>query len=396
MPISEKDLLTEGAWRQIQAQLAAMETMVMEADVPASPRDRAEGWRYLLRFVAASIRATIVAGDPEYPEFGRVIERGLAWGLDNPDCNYSMTRIRGDAIYRVAGSTGSARHFEYQVNTGHFGDGNVGGWETVSSLHRDELEVDPDGNFELILSAEEQPGNWLSLNQHASFLFLRQYFSSWESEIPARVFVERVGAAYPEPELTPARLAPRIEELIEWLSKGLRGWEAMSRLILATESNAVTLTEPMEGNAGLRGQAYGLGHFHCEPDQAVILEFRPPQCRMWGVQLCGWFWDSLDFATRQSSLNDSQAILDDDGVFRGVIAHEDPGVANWLDPVGRVEGSLGVRYLFPGEVPQPSFRVVPAARLREELPGSTTLVDVGQRQQALERRRRSVQLRYGY
>ncbi|MDG1401128.1 MAG: hypothetical protein P8R45_10335, partial [Candidatus Binatia bacterium] len=28
MPISEKDLLTEGAWRQIQAQLAAMETMV--------------------------------------------------------------------------------------------------------------------------------------------------------------------------------------------------------------------------------------------------------------------------------------------------------------------------------------------------------------------------------
>lgn len=396
MVISEEDLLGAGAWRQVQTQLAAMETLVLEADVPASPRDRAEGWRYLLRFVAASIRATIVAGDPDYPEFGRVIERGLAWGLDNPDCNYSMTRVRGDAVYRVAGHAGTARHFEYQVNTGHFGDGNVGGWETVSSLHSEELEVDSAGNFELILSADKQPGNWLSLNEQASFLFLRQYFSSWEDETPARVFVERVGAAYPEPELTPARLAPRIEELIEWLSKGLRGWEAMSRLILATEANAVTLTEPMEGNAGLRGQAYGLGHFHCERDQAVILEFRPPASRMWGVQLCGWFWDSLDFATRQSSLNDSQATLDLDGVFRGVIAHEDPGVPNWLDPVGRTDGSIGLRYLFPDQVPQPSFRVVPVSRLREELPANTPEVDVLQRQRLLERRRRSVQLRYGY
>ena len=396
MPISERDLLAEGAWRQIGAQLAEMESLVLAADVPASPRDRAEGWRYLLRFVAASIRATIVAGDPDYPEFGRLIERGLAWGLDNPDCNYSMTRIRGDATYRVAGHAGSARHFEYQVNTGHFGDGNVGGWETVSSLHRRELQVDAAGNFEILLSAQEHPGNWMTLNEQASFLFLRQYFSSWETEAPARVFVERVGATYPEPELTPARLAPRIEELIDWLSKGLRGWEAMSRLILATEANAVTLTEPMEGNAGLRGQAYGLGHFHCEPDQAVIIEFRPPEACMWGVQLCGWFWDSLDFATRQSSLNDSQAVLDEDGVFRGVIAHQDPGVANWLDPVGRSEGSLGVRYLFPDHVPQPSFRVISADRIRAELPETTPRVDASERRQILERRRRAVQLRYGY
>ena len=396
MSISEQDLLAETAWRQIGSRLQDMETLVLAADVPASPRDRAEGWRYLLRFVAASIRATIVAGDPDYPEFGRLIERGLAWGLDNPDCNYSMTRVRGDAAYRVAGHAGTARHFEYQVNTGHFGDGNVGGWETVSSVHKRELEVDADGNFELLLSAEPQPGNWMPLNENASFLFLRQYFSAWDSESPARVFVERVGAHYPEPELTPARLAPRIEELLDWLSKGLRGWESMSRLILATEANAVTLTEPMEGNAGLRGQAYGLGHFQCEPDQAVIIEFRPPDSCMWGVQLCGWFWDSLDFATRQSSLNDSQAVLDPDGVFRGVIAHQDPGVPNWLDPVGRGEGSLGVRYLFPDQVPQPSFRVVPADRVRGELPAETPYVDAAERGRILERRRRSVQLRYGY
>jgi len=89
-------------------------------------------------------------------------------------------------------------------------------------------------------------------------------------------------------------------------------------------------------------------------------------------------------------------VLDADGIFRGVIAHKDPGVPNWLDPVGRSEGSLGVRYLFPDQVPQPSFRVVPADRIRAELPAETPDVDAAERRRILERRRRSVQLRYGY
>ncbi|MFP6663248.1 MAG: DUF1214 domain-containing protein [Deltaproteobacteria bacterium] len=396
MGIAHEDLLSEAAWRQVQGRLREWESLVLDSGVPASPRDRAEGWRYLLRFLAASIRACIVAGDPDYPEFGRIIERGLAWGFDNPDCNYSATRVRGDASYRIGGNVGSARHFEYQVNTGHLGDGNVGGWQTVSSLHAGELQTDADGNFELILSAQPHEGNWMALDEEASFLFLRQYFEDWENERPARVFVERIGAEYPEPALTPQRLAPRIDELLEWLSVGIRSWEAMSRLILGTEANAVTLTEPMEGNAGLRGQAYGLGHFRCAPDEAVILEFKPPACRMWSVQLCGWFWDSLEFATRQSSINSAQAEIDSDGIFRAVIAHDDPGVANWLDPVEREEGSIGIRYLFPDVVTQPAFRVLKRSELDGVLPADTKRLGPGERGRRLARRRRAVQLRYGY
>ncbi|MEO2169518.1 MAG: hypothetical protein ABGY42_15655, partial [bacterium] len=99
---------------------------------------------------------------------------------------------------------------------------------------------------------------------------------------------------------------------------------------------------------------------------------------------------------RQSSINSSQAELDADGVFRAVIAHQDPGIANWLDPVGRNEGSLGLRYLFPDGVTQPSFTVVPANRVLHSLPDTTARVDAEQRRTRLERRRRAVQLRYGY
>ena len=78
----------------------------------------------------------------------------------------------------------------------------------------------------------------------------------------------------------------------------------------------------------------------------MILELTPPPCRLWGLSLCDRYWQSIDFAARQSSLNSCQATLTDDGRFVGVISHDDPGVANWLDPAGHTEGTFAVRYLF--------------------------------------------------
>lgn len=383
-------------WREVLDALEALESLVTDDEVPSSDQDRAEGWRYLLRFLGSGIRVTIPAGDPDYPEFTRMIENGMSWGLDNPDCNYSWARVRGDASYRISGHRGSARHLEFQVNTGHFGDGNVGGWRTVSSIHGRELQSDPDGGFEIILSPQECDGNWMALDSEASFVLLRQYMNDWEKERPAEVCIERIGAEYPQPLLTPERLAARIDELVTWLSAGARSWETMSKLILATEPNAVTMTEPLSGNAGLRGQSYGLGHYTCAPGDAVIVEFAPPSCLMWSVALSGWFWESMEFGGRQSSLNGSQAVLDSDGVFRGVIAHEDPGVWNWIDPESHARGTVGIRFLFPESVPQPHFRTVAASALAHALPANTVRCSPAQRREQLERRRRAVQLRYRY
>ena len=63
----------------------------------------------------------------------------MTWGLDNPDCLYGYTRIRGDARYRITGTRGSARHLEFQVNTGHQSDGDIGGWKAVSALSQPTL-----------------------------------------------------------------------------------------------------------------------------------------------------------------------------------------------------------------------------------------------------------------
>jgi len=115
---------------------------------------------------------------------------------------------------------------------------------------------------------------------------------------------------------------------------------------------------------------------------------------MWGLSLCDRFWQSIDFADRQSSINSAQAALTRGGVFVGVIAHDDPGVANWLDPGGETEGTLALRYLFPDGVPTMQYRTVPRADLDTSLPAETPRITAAARRSALERRRLAVARRY--
>ncbi len=78
-----------------------------------------------------------------------------------------------------------------------------------------------------------------------------------------------------------------------------------------------------------------VGTFEIAPDEALILEVTPPECHFWNIHLGDYWGQSLDYTYRQTSLNGHQAVLDSDGVFRAVVAHRDPGVANWLDTAGK-------------------------------------------------------------
>ena len=82
------------------------------------------------------------------------------------------------------------------------------------------------------------------------------------------------------------------------------------------------------------------------PDEALIIEDRladPPVYT--GFNLSNFWGESYDYANHTSSLNDFQAKPDADGVVRYVVAHRDPGVANWLDPGGHERGTLVARFL---------------------------------------------------
>jgi len=384
------------AWASLCETLAQASQRVLGEGVPGAPRDRAEGFRYLARFLGAGIVSCVSHGDPDYPVFGRMIDYAMPWGLDNPDCLYLYASLRGGATYRISGNRGTANHIDIQVNFGHYANGDISTWGTIASMDGTQLRTDDAGDFELTVGGESDPGNWLASREDAEFLLVRQYFDDWESERPADLLIEREGAEYPIPPPNTDAMAGRLEKLQRWMDKGARLWEQMSRGFLSMDANSLVVHMPEAAGerSGMRGQAYGMGHFRCEPDQAVIVEFQPPGCVHWGVALANYYWECVEYASRQSSLNRSQATLDEDGVFRGVIAHSDPGVANWLDPGGHIEGTITARFLHAEAAPEVRFEVVPLASLGSALPASTPRLDPETRRERLGRRRRAVLRRF--
>ena len=88
-------------------------------------------------------------------------------------------------------------------------------------------------------------------------------------------------------------------------------------------------------------QAYGIGNFQCGPDEAVSLELEVPHCHHWSVSLASYYWESIDYATRQTSLNGHQSVLAADGVFR--IQHADlPSGENFREVGVFSQGTLEV------------------------------------------------------
>ncbi len=142
--------------------------------------------------------------------------------------------------------------------------------------------------------------------------------------------------------------------------------------------------------------AYGGGTFEIAPDEALILEVTPPECHFWNIHLGDYWGQSLDYTYRQTSLNGHQAVLDSDGVFRAVVAHRDPGVANWLDTAGNEFTRCVYRWwLATGtDLPTPTMRKVRFDEVLAELPATTERVDAARRRATLARRRAAVLKRY--
>src|SRR3546814_7205853 len=80
---------------------------------------------------------------------------------------------------------------------------------------------------------------------------------------------------------------------------------------------------------GLVGQFYYEGAYQLAPDEALLVEAKVPEtCGYWSLILTDDVYETTDWVNNHSSLNDAQARVDKDGLFRAVISAQDPGVPN--------------------------------------------------------------------
>lgn len=91
---------------------------------------------------------------------------------------------------------------------------------------------------------------------------------------------------------------------------------------------------------GWKDLQYGKGTYDCGGEESVVIEVVPPVAPYWGIQLCSHFWEARDWPLRQTSINGHQAVLDEDGAFRAVIAHRALRTARADDGAGRQSSAL--------------------------------------------------------
>ncbi len=379
----------EKAWLRFAERIGTLGALVTQAGAPASPRDRAEGYRYLARTVAANLDLWIRRGDPDDP---RVFWVADTWGLPNADAVYTNVPLRGDAVYEIEGTRGTVHWLNFQATAGWFGTDQP--MRVVSEISGHEIEAEADGRFRIVLGGPERPGNWLPLADDASMLTVRQFFYDWDAEQRAEITIRRLDAPPGLAPPDPATLAARLDTVAS-ITEATTDFGPKRAIAARTHmTNAFAPPIGAGNQLGINRNVYTGGHFVLGPDEALILEVTPPKCFYWGIQLGNFWMEPIDFANHQSSLNGHQAVLDPDGVFRAVISARDPGVPNWLDTAGHAEGAMLIRWLDCDEGRRPTTKKVAFDAVRETLPASTPRVSADGRAETLARRRAHVARRY--
>jgi hypothetical protein len=102
-----------------------------------------------------------------------------------------------------------------------------------------------------------------------------------------------------------------------------------------------------------------------------------------------------DLLHRQVSYSPARNKVDSDGVVGLVIAHDDPGVHNWLDTQGLSDGNLGYRNLMSQNPATFRSKLVKRAEVLEHLPTDTAMTSPEERVTQLWERYRAIKLRFG-
>lgn len=352
---------------------------VQDMPLAQTPYTQAQTVRYMLRLIYGMTLTGLEFEDALYPKLVRVFDSTNLHPNTNPDCTYFVARVEPEHEYRITGFAGTSQVLEVQMMSGRFAAGpNHGTLGTLSDLKGDEH-----GNIEIILSTKPHPGNWLKLDPDCRWIYVRQYYYDWNRELPANIVIERIGATYPPPNITSKTLKERVDQLIDWMPTWHR--HLMSRAVGFYEAEKGKLSF-FKSPAGMDGLFYGKGAFDLAPDEVAILEYDPPKTPYWSFQIMNDLWETLQFDTNQCSLNGYQSELDPDGKFRGVISVEDPGVPNWLDPVGNHKGLICLRVLRPDRDPEVSVKVVKKADLAKHLHPETRKVSKEERSAAMRLR----------
>lgn len=352
------------------AELAALLAAVnADADHPrwtfTTDQDRASYREFAMHSLHHALQFWLEA-DPTRPRFHRWFSPDKKLLGDNPDTVYYGTVIDPTRSYRLRGNIANACYTSFTVEVGTAG--GTMSQRLGHTLNDDQFDVAADGSFELLVGPEaDGPGahgrNWLPLAVDAGSITTRHYFewvrcAALDPTLDVPLSIVPLDDPGPPPVPDDDAAAANIRRSITFLRSVTVDWGHTPMPPgtipwVSSEPNVFTNPPAHDGNLAIGYAAtdnvYRSARWELGPDDALVITGRFPRSRFANVVLFNNHMQTLPYDRRLVSLNRVQTTYEPDGSFRMVLAHRDPGVANWLDTRGLPHGTMFWRFLLPTE-----------------------------------------------
>ena len=358
------------AW--IAAQRAAIEVVRGSTDVPRTPVDLAEGYRWVTRLASLAQEWFVEKSDPVHPQLFRLQDEYRKLLVDNPDTRYLFAVLDDHRTYRLTGRRGDAAYVGLTFGT-PIGRGAVGGRTgTLIQVHLDQFDLGPDREVDILIGPPEAlgdpaPRNSVALLPGTGQLAVRETFFDRRRDRPSELRLDPVGPVEP-PVLSADELADKLTFaalFLQFVASGAHDmWRAtagtVNRLAGTAGTHHIEAQEDEVRSHTDADMTYHGGRWVLEPGQALEITVHEPERPFlyWGLTVASPWMESYDYRYTTTSLNNHTAARSADGTWRLVLSPEDPGVPNWLDAGGRREGYMIVRWVLADDPPHPTCRVV--------------------------------------
>jgi hypothetical protein len=359
---SEEIAAARAIWHRYLDQLRDAGDQLFRPGTPSDEVTVAEGLRHLGRITRLGLIAQMEYADPDFPVLAQYVDDVTKFGCDNPDTIYQRAVLNGNLRYRIVGRRNTVDYLSFITAR----PGENGRQIQIAHLDTANLAVAPDGRFEIVLSPEPQPGNWLQITPDTRSVSVRQTFLDRSRETAAELRIERLGERATPPPLTMAAVSQGFDQAAGFTAYIASLFPDWTHGYLAH----INALPPADQEACLRAGGDPNIYFYrsvwqLSPDEALVVHIpRIPECDTWNLQVDNFWQESMDRRHFRSAINRHSAQANRDGSVTAVIAHRDPGHPNWLDTAGHSVGHFAMRWIRAAEHVDPVTRLCSLAEAR--------------------------------
>ena len=352
-------------WDDFCDALKAAGKIIQSEKAPKDAFNQAEGYRYLARLLRGGLEGFLEFRDPMFPQLRCGAHETIKLGADNPDNRYESASINPQYDYRIYGKRGTVDYLGISSIINKYAvDGTM---KVTGHIDHHEMEINENGDIEIILSRTEKPGNWLCMGEDANSITIRQTFQDRINEKPADLTIERIGAKDDRPKpLTAEGLEQGLMGAVMFAQGSATLFEHWAESFMPTLNQMPPADQDYcQSIGGDPNIFYFHSAWQLADDEILVIDAPEiPECQTWNFQLNNWWMESLDYRHHTIHVNKHTAHYNEDGSVRVIISHSDPGVPNWIETAGHSMGTMCWRWIGSDKHPLLHTKVMKLADLK--------------------------------